>query len=621
MASLKCASYALQTSKFLIPRSCQSYRFTALTTTFRHKSNTSTYIGLDSLNDAKRQSRGANDGQSPSEPSSFDPLDISFENAERAYKSKSTWEIARALIVFSLCSNDYLVKNNMKIMKWTRKVLGKRLFEMVMRATVYGQFVAGEDQNTISPTLERLRQFGVKSILDYSVEEDLSSEQAEKVELEAYTAPTVDLKQYQPTRLFADRRRLVTSARTYFYMNEAQCEKNMEIFLKCIESVSGITNATGFTAIKLTALGRPQLLLQLSATIARSRKYFEEVTGLTGNIILQDIGPDVFMKRFHEKHISTDSKDIKSWLNQMTYDQKGLIHLFSWSGLIDSNILLTDLFRVPNLNTGRMENIISSLTEEEEEMFRNMMRRLRTIAQVATERDVRVMVDAEQSYFQPAISRITVELMRKYNKEKAIIFNTYQCYLKKALQNVLLDVEQASRQGFYFGAKLVRGAYMDQERERARVIGYGDPINPTYESTNDMYNRTLLECLQKIKQSGDKSISVMVATHNEDTIRFAVTKMKELGIGPRDRVVCFGQLYGMCDQVSFPLGQSGYSVYKYVPYGPVSEVLPYLSRRAQENQGFFTKVAKERRLLKSELKRRILSGQIFYKPVGYYTPV
>ncbi|GAB6029809.1 hypothetical protein CHUAL_005521 [Chamberlinius hualienensis] len=563
------------------------------------------------------------------EQTRFDPLDLNFENAEAAYKSKTNFEILRALLVFSLCSSKYLVENNMKLMKLGRRLLGKKLFSWAMKCSFYGHFVAGEDQYDIQPKIDKLRQFGVKSILDYSVEEDISNQQAEKLELES-CAPVepkehqnsgdVALEQYHVQKGF-DRREHVVAARTYFYLNEAQCEKNMEVFLNCIDAVSGSTNSTGFAAIKMTALGRPQLLMQLSEVIALARRYFEKVTGLSGGIILQDIKPEYFEKRFNEAHISTDNPEVKRWLSQMTYDQKGLIHLFSWSGLIDSNMLISDLFKVPSLQSGKIEPIISALTEEEEEMFRNLMRRLRTIINRAIEKNVRVMVDAEQTYFQPAISRITMELMRKYNKDKNVVFNTYQCYLKNATTSVVLDLEQAERQNFYFGAKLVRGAYMDQERRRATTVGYEDPILPTYEDTNKMYENTLEECLKRIKRRGDQKIAIMVASHNEDTVRFTVNKMKEFNLGPRDRVVCFGQLLGMCDQVSFPLGQAGYSVYKYVPYGPVGEVLPYLSRRAQENTGILKKVKKEQRLLLTELKRRLMRGQFFYHPKGHYQPV
>lgn len=130
---------------------------------------------------------------------------------------------------------------------------------------------------------------------------------------------------------------------------------------------------------------------------------------------------------------------------------------------------------------------------------------------------------------------------------------------KKQLQ-VCNDLEQAARQNFYFGAKLVRGAYIEQERARAAALGYEDPTNPTFEATTEMYHKTLTECLRRIKKLKDagvdpKKIAIMVASHNEDTVRFAIEKMKEIGISPEDKVICFGQLLGMCDYITMPLGK------------------------------------------------------------------
>jgi len=164
-----------------------------------------------------------------------------------------------------------------------------------------------------------------------------------------------------------------------------------------------------------------------------------------------------------------------------------------------------------------------------------------------------------------------------------------------------------------------------EERERARVLSYPDPINVDFEATTDMYHKCLVECMYRmrhLKQTGKpKKLGIMVASHNEDTVRFAIEKMKQLDIKPEDKVICFGQLLGMCDQLSFPLGQAGYSVYKYVPYGPVNEVLPYLSRRARENSGILAKLEKEKQLLRRELRDRVVQGELLRRPRGDYTPI
>jgi len=560
-----------------------------------------------------------------------DQLDLTFCDARQAYRSKSTWEILRGIIVFKLCSIETLVENNQKLMSLGKKVLGKKLFEKIMESSFYGHFVAGADQVTIQPNIRRLREFGVKAILDYSVEEDISQEEAQKAEMESCTPvsgdhPTddegkvADFTKYHYNEGFADRRKKAV-ARTYFYMNEAQCEKNMDTFLQSIEAVSGATKGTGFAAIKVTALGRPQLLLQLSEAIARVHRYVGAVTGKRGHVVEQNAQPEDLKRRL-DRAAKLDPT-VQSWLDNMTYDSSGLIHILPWKGLVEAQKGLGDSLKVADLSTGRMQSLVPALTVQEEEMFKNMMRRLHTIFKVATKLDVRVMVDAEQTYFQPAISRITMEMMSKYNHEKAIVFNTYQCYLKKAHSYLTADLNQAERQNFYFGAKLVRGAYMEQERQRAEAIGYEDPINPTFEATSDMYHKCVEEGMLRMKKNktipGQASkVCLMAATHNEDTVRYVIKKMKEHGIKRSDRLMCFGQLYGMCDQISFPLGQSGYSVYKYVPYGPVTEVLPYLSRRAQENRGLIGKTEKEMRLLRKEFFRRLAKGQLFYRPKGHY---
>nr|DBA22943.1 TPA: hypothetical protein GDO54_013928 [Pyxicephalus adspersus] len=508
---------------------------------------------------------------------------INFENTQEAYNSKATWELLRSIMVFWLCSIDQVVNRNQQLLQLSKKLLGQRLFETMMKMTFYGQFVAGEDQETIKPLIRRNRAFGVGSVLDYSVEEDLTQEEAEKKEIESCTAEAEKEnvgsvqreKKYQVQPGFGDRRGGVISARTYFYADEAKCDTHMETFLKCIEA-SGGSSEDGFSAIKLTALGRPQFLESLAKL----------------GIATKD-----------ESH---------SWFTGENLGLSGTVDLLDWNSLIDSRTKISKLLLVPNLQSGQLEPLLSRFTEEEDLQMKRMLQRMDVLAKKALETGVRLMVDAEQTYFQPAISRLTLEMQRKFNKDNPIIFNTYQCYLKEAYDNVTADVELSRREGWHFGAKLVRGAYMQQERSRAAEVGYEDPINPTYEKTNEMYHRCLDYVLEEIRHN--RKANVMVASHNEDTVKFTMKRMNELGIYPEEKKVYFGQLLGMCDQISFPLGQAGYPVYKYVPYGPVNEVLPYLSRRAQENRGIMKGAMRERELLWMEFKRRLLTGNLFYSP-------
>ncbi|XP_014216763.1 proline dehydrogenase 1, mitochondrial isoform X2 [Copidosoma floridanum] len=593
----------------------------------RERTSTATTAGAATHHQAEAGAQTASTAQRQ-----VDPLDLKFNDPVASFKSKTMTELVRAYVVYQLCSIEFLVENNMKLMKIAEKVLGERLFSAMMKSTFYGHFVAGEDEIKIAPVLGRLRQFGVKPILDYSVEEDITQEEAERREVSASVSEAGDekntgtIKKYHVEKSFADRRYKVSSARTYFYLNEASCERNMDIFIRCLEAVASNSYGTGFTAIKLTALGRPQLLLQLSEVIMRARQYVSDVVGGQGAVLAHHAKPELFEKKFEEARIR-ECAPVQKFLEKIQSDKEGnVIHLFPWSGILDENYELSETFQVPDIKTGKMVKLMTQLTRKEEEMFRNMIRRLNSIVAVADKLDVRIMIDAEQTYFQPAISRLTLEMMRKYNTKRAVVFNTYQTYLQDAFTEVKTDLEQSERQNFYFGAKIVRGAYIEQERARANAMGYPDPTNPTYEATTDSYHRTLMECLRRMKQYKDKGedpkkIGIMVASHNEDTVRFAIEKMKEIGISPEDKVICFGQLFGMCDYLTFPLGQSGYSAYKYIPYGPVKEVLPYLSRRAQENRGVLKKIKKEKQLLLSEITRRLTRGRIFYTPKGNYTPV
>uniref|UniRef100_A0A673YUD2 Proline dehydrogenase n=1 Tax=Salmo trutta TaxID=8032 RepID=A0A673YUD2_SALTR len=549
--------------------------------------------------------------------SSSPKISIDFELTQEAYKSKDNLELLRSLVVFKLCSYDLLVDKNKELMDISKFLLGKKAFEQFMKLTFYGQFVAGEDHKSIKSLIQKNRAFGVGSVLDYSVEEDLTQEDAVTKEMDSCVSATEKEgmskeKQYKAHQQFGDRRGGVTGARTYFYSDEAKCDQHMETFLKCIKA-SGGSSVDGFSAIKMTALGRPQFLLQFSEVLVKWRRFFSFLAAQQGRDGMEALEQRLELQplqvyRTHRPLTTT----IFDLLKAVSLCPCRTIDRLDWNSLIDDRIKISDLLVVPNLETGQLEPLLNKFTEEEEKQMKRMLQRLDVLANHAEEHSVRLMVDAEQTYFQPAISTLTVEMQRIYNRGKPVIFNTYQCYLKEAYDIVTMDVELSRREGWFFGAKLVRGAYMYQERSRAEEIGYEDPINPDYETTNIMYHKCLDYILDEIGLN--RNANVMVASHNEDTVKHTLRRMNELGLTPTENKVYFGQLLGMCDQISFPLGQAGFPVYKYVPYGPVNEVIPYLSRRAQENRGFMKGSQRERELLWKELKRRLASGQVFYRP-------
>ncbi|XP_036997106.2 proline dehydrogenase 1, mitochondrial isoform X2 [Artibeus jamaicensis] len=517
-------------------------------------------------------SPGVVPGRGAAEPVRPPVPTVDFDNVQEAYRSRRSWELARNLLVLRLCASPVLLAHHEQLLRLTSRLLGQRLFNKLMKMTFYGQFVAGEDQESIRPLIQHNRAFGVGSILDYGVEEDLSTEEAERQEMESCTS-------------VAERKD------------------------------RGGASDDGFIAIKLTALGRPQVLLQFSDVLTKWRRFFHQMAAEQGKAGLAAMDTRLEVAALQEsvaKMGIASKKEIESWFTAETLGVSGTLDLLDWSSLIDSRTELSKHLVVPNMQTGQLEPLLSGFTEEEEQQMTRMLQRMDVLAKKASEVGVRLMVDAEQTYFQPAISRLTLEMQRKFNMEKPLVFNTYQCYLRDAYDSVTLDVELARREGWCFGAKLVRGAYMAQERARAAEIGYEDPINPTYEATNAMYHRCLSYVLEELKHNA--KAKVMVASHNEDTVRFTLRRMEELGLHPADCQVYFGQLLGMCDQISFPLGQAGFPVYKYMPYGPVMEVLPYLSRRALENSSVMKGAQRERQLLWQELKRRLRTGSLFHYP-------
>ena len=239
------------------------------------------------------------------------------------------------------------------------------------------------------------------------------------------------------------------------------------------------------------------------------------------------------------------------------------------------------------------------LTPIEQEEWDRVVARFDLVCSEGHKKDVALLIDAEESWMQDAADELVTEMMRKYNKEKAIVFNTLQMYRWDRLDYLKKLKEQADQDGFFIGMKLVRGAYMEKENVRAEEKGYPSPICATKEASDVNYDAAVQYMVNHLDR-----MSIFAGTHNELSTYMLMEMMKSNGINSNDERIWFGQLYGMSDNISYNLANKGYNVAKYLPFGPVKDVMPYLIRRAEENTSVAGQTSRELEMIKAERKRR-----------------
>ena len=239
-----------------------------------------------------------------------------------------------------------------------------------------------------------------------------------------------------------------------------------------------------------------------------------------------------------------------------------------------------------------------ALSPSEEEEWERIKQRFHKVCKIAYDKNVPLLIDAEESWMQDAADDLVEELMETYNKEKAIVFNTLQMYRHDRMHYLKELHQRAHQKGFHIGMKVVRGAYMEKERERAEDLGYPSPICKDKEATDKNYDVAILYMMEH------KNMALFAGTHNEESSYLLMSLAAKYNIEKNDKRMWFGQLYGMSDHISFNLAKEGYNVAKYVPFGPVRDVMPYLIRRAEENTSVEGQTSRELGLLKTEKQRR-----------------
>jgi proline dehydrogenase len=258
---------------------------------------------------------------------------------------------------------------------------------------------------------------------------------------------------------------------------------------------------------------------------------------------------------------------------------------------------VTGISRFDILEKANPEN--ANLSETEQKELQAVINRVDIICKAGFDAGIPVFIDAEETWIQDTIDRICVQMMKKYNLEKAIVYNTAQMYRHDRLEFLKKEIKDAREGNYFYGIKLVRGAYMEKERDRAAQKGYPSPIQPTKEASDTDFNKALELIIDNIDV-----ISLCAGTHNEDSSNYLADLITKKGLAKDDSRIYFAQLLGMSDHISYNLAFNNYRVAKYVPFGPIEEVMPYLLRRADENTSVAGQTSRELRLIMSERNRR-----------------
>lgn len=288
----------------------------------------------------------------------------------------------------------------------------------------------------------------------------------------------------------------------------------------------------------------------------------------------------------HESVFEATAEEIIRTVKKAAGDKRIPFSVFKVTGVMRFGLL-------ESLNDGKTP------TEAEAQELSKAKARIEKICQTAYDLNVRIFIDAEESWIQNTIDQIAEEMMMKYNSQKAIVYNTLQFYRHDRLAYLKEAFKRAEAANYHYGIKLVRGAYMEKEGERAKQLGYQNPIQPNKEATDKDYDLALEFCIDNIQK-----MAICAGSHNENSSQLLVSLMAKKGLNKNDERVYFSQLFGMSDHLSYNLAHHGYNVAKYLPYGPVKSVLPYLFRRAQENTSVQGQAGRELSLIEKEIKRR-----------------
>ena len=414
-----------------------------------------------------------------------------FQDTEALYRNKSTGDIYFSLMIYKLCTQQWLVDFSVKLLELSEKYgLSAPLYSIV-RKTFYKQFCAGEEYKETEQIVNKYKKEGISVILDYCNED----------------ATTVEL-----------------------------WNTNTKVISGLIETASQL--GAKYIPLKVTSLTSPELLERMSDLLVEKQ--------------------------------SNPNLDLSSW----------------------------ESFKATSSSSSK----VKQLSSEELNELKELMTRLKDICSVASKNKISILMDAEQTFRQPAIDYLAIELSKTFNRTFPLLYNTYQLYLKETPSKLYKHIELSKKDKFYIGAKIVRGAYIVTESQRAKELGYENPIFDSKMATDDAYNQGVSLLIERIAKQ--EKIGVVIASHNLESVLWACQKIRQNKLPTDHPNIDFAQLKGMSDYLTYGLAQMNFNVNKLLPWGPVQSVIPYLTRRAIENRDVLGGTNTERLLLWKELKRR-----------------
>eukprot|EP01006_Ploeotia_vitrea_P024481 TRINITY_DN57294_c0_g1_i1.p1 TRINITY_DN57294_c0_g1~~TRINITY_DN57294_c0_g1_i1.p1 ORF type:complete len:604 (-),score=32.74 TRINITY_DN57294_c0_g1_i1:1045-2826(-) len=567
-----------------------------------------------------------------------------------ALGQRTNTDLLRGWFVLRMCGIQWVVRNSTSLLQYSNRFLGRSVTDAVIRRTIFAHFAAGENRIAASVKSQDLRARGIGCITDYAAE--MEGDQDSIGEPLQHKLGAIDVAR------------------------------------------AAATSAPNFMAFKCSGLMDGQALTDVTESLLEVRRLWGMLVGIPpqkletlGNVrhvlnaegaTTATLGHDNFAKAMTELGIQVDTDLLFSALDKTqdgTLDYLDFVDSLSpFCMLADSQIdqivassslvkytlqKFTSIESVPSqfspivgqfVNECVTKKHITQISEETHFELESLFSQLHTIFNAAAKSNVKLLLDAEETWMQPAIDCFSTLLQPMYNVNRALVYNTFQCYLLVTPYNLERALQRATRGRYHAGVKLVRGAYMVAERKRAEKHGYISPIQPTIADTHEQYDKCAASVLsfiakhsfatchtsletpdgshgaapeqhaedgtakKKEKRQRVAGASVMFATHNDASVVKCMETMEILGIPPSSPNVVFAQIMGMADDITFSLAQHGYQPYKLAVYGPIGCVLPWLLRRAQENSSALGRAVLERKMFARALKNRLF-GWVLRRPL------